>query len=135
MKRPLLLLLLSAGLYTAHAQPALHGKWKYANIYEREQIDSTGQRMVEKMFADMFIIGFKVAGPVIAVIFITNIALGVLARTVPQINIFILGMPIKILVALVVLILVVPVFSIIMDTIMNNMYGNLETIIKGMIAE
>lgn len=55
MKRPLLLLLLSAGLYTAHAQPALHGKWKYADIYEREQIDSTGQRMVEKMFAHMFI--------------------------------------------------------------------------------
>jgi len=49
------LLLLGASLYTSHAQPVLHGKWKYAGIYEPEQMDSTGRRMVEKMFADMFI--------------------------------------------------------------------------------
>ncbi len=88
-----------------------------------------------RMFADMFTIGFKIAGPVIFVIFITNIALGILARTVPQINIFVLGLPIKIIIGLVVLILITPAFSIIMDIIMNSMYGNIETIIKGMILK
>lgn len=90
---------------------------------------------IVRMFADMFIIGFKVAGPVIAAIFITNIALGILARTVPQINIFVLGIPIKIFVGLGVLVLVIPMFSVIMDIIISDMYGNLDTIIKGMIAQ
>ncbi len=47
---------------------------------------------------ELLVIGLRIAGPVIAVTVITDIAMGVLGRAAPQINILIVGMPVKTLV-------------------------------------
>ncbi|MDK2932299.1 MAG: flagellar biosynthesis protein FliR [Clostridiales bacterium] len=88
---------------------------------------------IVRMFSDMFIIGFKIAAPIVAATFVTNVALGILARTVPQMNIFIVGMPLKIAVGLATLMFVIPMFSIIMDVIVNGMSRDLKTVLEGMI--
>ena len=49
---------------------------------------------------NMFIIAIKVGAPVIAALFLTTVAFGVAARAVPQMNIFFVAMPLKILVGL-----------------------------------
>ncbi|WP_094547404.1 flagellar biosynthetic protein FliR [Petroclostridium xylanilyticum] len=90
---------------------------------------------VVRIFGDMFIIGFKIAGPVIAAIFITDVALGILARTVPQMNVFIVGMPLKIVIGMVTLALVIAVFPIIMDVMVNGIYRDLETVLKDMVIK
>lgn len=51
-------------------------------------------------FIEFFSIGLKIAIPVVLIILITDIVLGLIGRTVPQINLMILGLPIKILVGL-----------------------------------
>jgi flagellar biosynthetic protein FliR len=48
--------------------------------------------------AQILVIGLRIAGPVIVVTTITDIILGILGRAAPQIQILIVGMPLKILV-------------------------------------
>jgi flagellar biosynthetic protein FliR len=48
--------------------------------------------------AQIFVIGLRIAGPVIAVTIITDVVLGIIGRAAPQIHIIIVGMPLKVLV-------------------------------------
>ena len=66
--------------------------------------DQLFQFLFRKM-ANVFIISLKIALPVIGTIFIVDIILGFLARAVPQMNLFIIGLPVKILVGFIFLIL------------------------------
>lgn len=59
---------------------------------------------------EMFVIAIKLAAPLMAVMFFTNVGLGIVARTVPQINIFIVGMPLQIAVGLIFLGITAPLF-------------------------
>jgi len=51
-----------------------------------------------RLSAELLVIGLRIAGPVIAVSVITDIVMGVLGRAAPQINIIIVGMPLKTLI-------------------------------------
>lgn len=51
-------------------------------------------------FIQYFTIGLKIAIPIVLIIIITDLTLGLISRTVPQLNIMILGLPIKIIVGL-----------------------------------
>lgn len=53
--------------------------------------------------AKIFSLGFKIGAPVIVTLFLVELAFGMLSRLIPQINIFIEGVPIKILIAIVML--------------------------------
>jgi flagellar biosynthesis protein FliR len=53
---------------------------------------------IVRMSAHILDIGIRIAGPIIAVTVITDVLIGVISRTAPQINILIVGMPLKILV-------------------------------------
>jgi flagellar biosynthesis protein FliR len=59
---------------------------------------------------DLFVTAIKISAPIIAVLLFTNVALGVMAKTVPQINIFIVGFPLQIAVGLAILGLMAPLF-------------------------
>lgn len=58
---------------------------------------------VIQTFNQMFIIAFLLAIPVVGCLFLVDVALGIIARTVPQLNVFVVGLPLKILVSFVVL--------------------------------
>jgi len=51
-----------------------------------------------RLSGELLVIGLRIAGPVIAVSVITDVVMGVIGRTAPQINILIVGMPLKTLV-------------------------------------
>jgi len=55
---------------------------------------------VLRLSAGIFLSGLRIAGPVIAVTVIADIVLGMIGRAAPQINILIVGMPVKTLVGL-----------------------------------
>lgn len=57
----------------------------------------------------MFMIAFQMSIPVVASLFLVDVALGIIARTVPQLNIFVVGLPIKIGVSLLVIFIVLGV--------------------------
>lgn len=54
-----------------------------------------------EIVANYFLIGLKVAIPIVLIIILTDISMGLISRAVPQINVMILGMPVKMLVGIV----------------------------------
>jgi flagellar biosynthetic protein FliR len=50
-------------------------------------------------FSTMFLIAFQLAVPIVGCLFLVDVALGIIARTVPQMNVFVVGLPLKILVS------------------------------------
>ena len=60
-------------------------------------------RGVVAMASDLFVVGIRVSAPVLVALLLTNGALGVLARTVPQLNVFVIGFPLNVGVGLIVL--------------------------------
>ncbi|MBE5812347.1 MAG: flagellar type III secretion system protein FliR [Clostridiales bacterium] len=51
----------------------------------------------------MFEIAIRIAAPIIATIFVADVVLGILSRTIPQMNVFQLGMPLKVIIGLAVI--------------------------------
>lgn len=76
-----------------------------------------------RMLGNIFIISFKISAPVTAAILIADIAMGVVMRTVPQVNIFAVGMPLKILLGLVVIFATMIVFR----TLANSLISGVKT--------
>jgi flagellar biosynthesis protein FliR len=58
---------------------------------------------ISAMTGRIFSVGLRIGAPLIVTLFIVDIALGLLSRMVPQVNVFIEGMPLKILITFVVL--------------------------------
>jgi flagellar biosynthetic protein FliR len=59
-------------------------------------------------FSSMFYLAFQLATPVVAVMFLTDLGLGLLTRVAPQFNVFVVGAPIKLILGLLVIIIVFP---------------------------
>ena len=59
---------------------------------------------VVAQFGGMFVFALALAAPVLVVLLLVDIAMAVVARTMPQVNVFIVSMPLKIIVGLSVLI-------------------------------
>ncbi len=83
-----------------------------------------------KVFGETFALGFKIAAPVVAAILITDIALGIISRSMPQINVFVVGMPLKIVLGLLVMVITVPMFISVTDVIVNGMNSDIMMFIK-----
>lgn len=79
---------------------------------------------------DMFVIAAKVAAPVIAVLFFTSVALGLIARTVPQMNIFIVGFPIKIAIGLLGVGFSLPLLSYLLRNLFQRMGDDIILLMK-----
>ena len=70
-----------------------------------------GVPLVLRTFANLFILAVQIAIPIVGVLFLTNVGLGVLAKLIPQINVFFLGFPLKVFLGILLLILSLPVFT------------------------
>jgi flagellar biosynthesis protein FliR len=79
---------------------------------------------------DMFVVALKLGAPIIAVMVFTNVALGVVARTVPQMNIFIVGFPLQISLGLIFLGLTAPLFVRMTQGIFTGLEGKIVTVMR-----
>lgn len=79
-----------------------------------------------QVFSTSFLLAANVAFPIIAAGLLTEIALGVIIRSVPQLNIYSVGFPTKIAVGFVIILVTIPVFIGFTSTIFNQMFVGLE---------
>lgn len=83
----------------------------------------------------MFIIAFKIGLPVIFTLLLVTVSMGILARTVPQMNVFIVGLPIQIFVGLFVLGASFSLLTFLLrgyfDMMFHDMYFMMKTAISG----
>ena len=82
--------------------------------------------------SNMFIIAVKIGAPIMATMLITSVALGLVARTVPQMHIFIVAMPLKILIGLLLLSLTVPYLSSFLREVFNGLGNDVILLLKTM---
>nr|WP_240896091.1 flagellar biosynthetic protein FliR [Kineococcus siccus] len=61
---------------------------------------ATVARVATDGVGDLLLSAMQIAGPLIAVLFITDIGLGLLSRVAPALNVFAMGFPLKILITL-----------------------------------
>jgi len=87
---------------------------------------------ITTIFSDVFLIGFKISIPIFAAMLLSEVSLGILSRTVPQMNVFVVGMPMKIGIGLITLYLMLPIFIQIMTVTFDRMYGYIYLIIRSM---
>ena len=80
----------------------------------------------------MFIISLKIGAPIMATMLITSVALGLIARTVPQMHIFIVAMPLKILIGLLMLSLTVPYLSSFLHQVFRGLGKDIIFLLKAM---
>jgi len=80
--------------------------------------------LVTRFTVGIFITGMKIALPITFAILLTNVALGLLARTMPQLNIFVVGVPLHIMIGIFVLGIVLPFYVMFLDVLFNEVYRN-----------
>lgn len=84
-------------------------------------------------FSTMFILAFQMIAPLIVVLFIVDVSMGILARTAPQFNLFVVGIPLKLLIGLTVLLMMIPgllyLFQSVFTTLINAL-GELIMIVS-----
>lgn len=81
-----------------------------------------------------FELSFKLASPIIGVIFIVDCGLGILARTVPQMNMFVIGIPLKVVILLVLLFITVglmPVYNTFLNDYIMEIFNSVQ---QGMVS-
>ncbi len=74
-----------------------------------------------RMTAMAFVIALKIAAPLMVTLFLTDIALGIIARTIPQMNVFIVGFPLKIGVGFLMLVFSLPLFGLILEKLIMSL--------------
>jgi len=77
----------------------------------------------------MFIIALKIAAPLVIAVLTTDIAMGFIARTVPQMNVFMVGMPLKIVLGLGALLVMFPVYIWAFGVLFERFFAYLDQII------
>jgi flagellar biosynthetic protein FliR len=97
------------------------------------QISAAGLDVLVRLSTIIFVIAIKAAAPVMAAIFLSEIALGILARTVPQMNVFIIGFPLKIGVGLFMLATALPLFSIVFANLLQQVGRGLDQLLAALV--
>lgn len=78
------------------------------------------------LFGNILVLAVKLAAPVIAIELLTEAGMGVLMRTVPQINVFVASIQLKVIIGLVTIIFVLPAVSVIFGNSIGYMFERLE---------
>ena len=78
----------------------------------------------------VFVVGMKIAMPVTFAILITNVGMGILARTMPQMNIFVVGIPMHLMIGTFMLSMLLPFYILFLDVMFSDMYANISTAIR-----
>jgi flagellar biosynthetic protein FliR len=84
------------------------------------------------MTAGVFVMAIKLAAPIIVALFLTSLALGIMARTVPQMNVFVVGFPLKIGVGMGMLAFSLPLFQTVLIKLFNDLGPNLSILLQQM---
>ncbi len=79
-------------------------------------------KYMQYAFGGMFVIALKIALPIVATVFLVSVSMGVLSKAAPQMNIMMLGFPVKIMVAFGVILLVSPLIVRVMSVSLDRTF-------------
>lgn len=86
-----------------------------------------------RLFANSFVLALKIALPIIAITFLSEVAFGILVRTVPQMNIFIIGIPLKIAMGLIAILIFIPIYISSLNGVFDGMFNDIGRVLREMV--
>ena len=88
--------------------------------------------LITDLTSGIWLNGMKIAMPITFAILLTNVGMGILARTMPQMNIFVVGIPMHLMVGTTMLSMVLPFYFLFLDVMFNEIYGNISIALKAL---
>lgn len=82
---------------------------------------------------DIFVLAIRIGAPVIVALFITNIALAIISKTMPQMNVMMVGFPITIAGGLLIMVLSMPLFTNLIQRAFEGMKGDFFNVLSVMV--
>jgi len=79
-------------------------------------------QFILQTFSYMFLIAFQMALPLVGCLFLVDVALGIISRTVPQLNVFVVGLPLKITVSFIVLLFFMSLYMMLTRVLFESMF-------------
>lgn len=76
-----------------------------------------------KAAAEVFVLAVKVAAPVMGALFVADVVFGLVARSVPQLNVFVLGIPLKVLLGLLAVAVTMPATVVLLRNLFEGFQG------------
>jgi len=83
-----------------------------------------------EIFTEMFILAFQLSAPILIAIFLVNVILGILARTMPQMNIFVVGMPLKIAIGIIIILISLRFFIPYSENLFDKMFQSIYELMQ-----
>ena len=83
-------------------------------------------------FSDLFVVAFRIMMPIFATMLVVNCVLGVMAKVAPQMNMFSVGIQIKVIVGFIILTVLVFLFPEVVDLISHEMLIVIDNILDGL---
>jgi flagellar biosynthetic protein FliR len=84
--------------------------------------------------ADIFIIGIRLAAPVMVALLLTTVALGIMARAFPQMNIFMISLPLNVGLGMLILGMTLTIFFHVLEVSFGDLKNQIE-ILYGLMAK
>jgi len=82
------------------------------------------------LFSSLFAMAMRIAVPVVAAVFLADVALAITARVVPQMNVLIVGLPLKLGVGLVGMVIAVPMVASMSEGMFGDMYHQMGNMVR-----
>ena len=90
----------------------------------------TAGHFIVQIFANVLVLAIKLSLPIVAIEMISEMGMGVLMRSVPQINVFVVGLQLKLLIGLLMIILMLTNATNMFDSVIKTMFENIERSLK-----
>ncbi len=93
-------------------------------------VDITLMNFIIYVTTNLFVIALKIALPYVGALFATDFILGIIARTVPQMNVFMIGMPLKIGIGFILSIVIIPLYIYMLSAFFEKSFTDIYTLIR-----
>lgn len=116
---------------------ALDGHWALIQViqlsYEAVPLGSSLYQIHPEamiaLFGSVFAFGFMLVAPVVVALFIVDIAMAFMSRTMPQMNVFVMSLALKVVVGLLLLSMTLPHASFILRRIFNALFDYYDVVL------
>lgn len=89
---------------------------------------------VMRFFTQAMFVVVEIAGPIMVAVFLANVMLGLMTRVAPQINVFVVGLPIQVGIGLIMLIVTIPLFGAVFPVLVDQSQQQIDTVLRVMRA-
>jgi flagellar biosynthetic protein FliR len=89
-------------------------------------------QVVATLFGQLVVLGLQLALPAVLILLLIDVAFGIIGRVVPQLNVFLVALPVKIMVCLLTIGWTLPAFSTVMANMLATLGDALTTFVRMM---